>query len=324
MRVVYWARLGLAREEVVAALDAVAGAELQVVATLPELLAALPGAEALVLYDAPQAEARAITQAIDSPGAMGGITLRWMHLLSAGREGFEAAGMPRRALVTWAAGGVAPTVAEHAFALLLAFCRRIPQAAADTAAHHWDRRAAAGARALEGGVLAIVGCGHIGRALARRARAFGMTTLGCTRTPRPDALLDEVHPLAQLHCVLARADAVVVAIALTAATRHLFDRAAFAACKPGALFVNVARGGVVDQVALREALLEGRLAGAGLDVTEPEPLPSDDPLWSAPNLLVSAHYGGGGGAVSRRRLAEGAAENLRRLIAGEPLRDLVG
>ena len=113
--------------------------------------------------------------------------------------------------------------------------------------------------------------------------------------------------------------AFVVTAALTPQTRHLFDAAAFARCKPSALFVNVARGGLVDQAALRDALVEGRIAGAALDVTDPEPLPAGDPLWSAPNLVISPHFAGGGSTGSLRRLAEGAAENLRRSMAGEPL-----
>ncbi len=320
MRVIYWPRLNLARKEIVAALGAVAGVEVQAVESLPELLDALPGAEGVVLYDAPVDDARAIVRAIDAPGS----TVRWMHLLTAGREGFEAAGMPTRPAVTWAAGGVSPTVAEHAMALLLALGRRIPDVAAYTAAHRWDRRIAARAISLEGGVLAIVGFGHVGREVARRARGFGMTIVACTRSASADALVDEVQPLSALHAVLARADAIVVAIALTAQTRHLFDRAAFAACKRGALFVNIARGGIVDQAALREALHEGRIGGAGLDVADPEPLPGDDALWDAPNLLVSPHYAGHGGDASIERLAEGAAENLRRLVDGRPLLDRIG
>ena len=315
MRVVYWARLGLARAQVTEGLRAVPGAELTVVETLPQLLEALPGCEALVLYDAPERDAREVVRALAAPGA----TVRWMHILTAGREGFEAAGLPKDIPVTWAAGAVSPTVAEHAMALLLALARRLPEVAAQSAQGRWDRAPALRATSLEGATLAIVGLGHIGIEIARRARGFGMHIVGVTRTPRPDPLIDEALPLAALHDVLPRADAIAIALNLAPETRHLFDAAAFARCRRGALLVNVARGGLIDQAALRQALLDGRIGGAGLDVTDPEPLPEGDPLWSSPNLVISPHFAGGGSRMSLDRLASGAAGNLRRLIAGEPL-----
>lgn len=319
MRVVYWARLALARPQVTEALRAVPGAEVTVVERLPDLLAALPGAAGLVTYDAPEADARQVVAALSAPGA----SVRWMHILTAGREGFEAAGLPPGVAVTWAAGAVAPTVAEHAMALLLALARRVPDMVAQAAERRWDRAPATRATSIEGGTVAILGFGHIGREVARRARAFDMRTISVTRRPAPDPLLDEAHPLSALHDVLARADAIVVALALTPATRHLLDATAFARCRPTALLVNVARGGLVDQTALQAALAEGRLAGAGLDVTSPEPLPPEDPLWTAPNLIISPHYAGGASRRSLLRLAEGAAANLRHLMAGERLENLV-
>jgi len=315
MRIVYWARLQLAKALVIEQLGAVTGVELVVAETLPALLAALPGAQGIVLYDAPPAEARQVVDALRAPGN----TVRWLHFLTAGREGFDAVGIPAGVTVTYAAGGAAPAVAEHAMALLLALGRRVPEVLAQQAQGKWDRTPATRASSLEGKTLAIVGFGHIGRELARRARPFGAKIIGLSRSGTPDPLLDEARPLSELHAVLARSDVVVVAIALTADTRHLLDRAAFAACKPGAHLVNVARGGVIDQAALVEALTSGKLGGAGLDVTDPEPLPAGDPLWACPNLILSPHYAGGGSAATLARLAGGAAENARRFVAGEPL-----
>ncbi len=319
MQVVYWARLGLARPQVTAALQAVPGATLTVVDTLPELLAALPGAEALLTYDAPPPLARQIVAAIEAPESR----LRWLHILTAGREGFEAAGMPRRIPVSWAAGAVAPAVAEHAMALLLALGRQVPAVLAQQAKAHWDRGFTTRATSLEGATLAIIGMGHIARELAPRARAFGMRVEAVTRTARPEQAVDAVHPLPALHGVLARTDAIVVAINLAPATQHLFNSDAFAACKRGALLVNVGRGGLVDQAALIAALQSGQLGGAGLDVTDPEPLPDGDPLWFAPNLIIAPHFAASGSGRSMARIAEGAAGNLRRLLAGEPLHNLV-
>ena len=317
MKIVYWARLPLARGAVMKALQAAPDCDLVVTETLAATLDALPGAQALVLYDAPVADARRVVAAI------AGSALRWMHFVSAGREGFEAAGLPPGVAISHAAGGVAPTVAEHAFALLLALGRRVPEMAAQSAQKRWDRAFAARASSLEGGVMAIVGTGHIGLEIASRARAFGMYTVGLSRRAQAQPLLDESLPLTDLQAALARADVVMVAVALNADTRHLIGREALVACKRGALLVNIARGGVIDQAALCDMLHSGQIGGAGLDVTEPEPLPDSDPLWDCPNLLVSPHFGGGGSTSSTARLARQVADNLQRLRDGQPLQGLV-
>jgi len=319
MRVVYWARIQLARKQIVEKIGAMTGIELIVLETLPEVLAALPGADAFLTYDAPKADAAQVVKVLDDPASK----TKLMHVITAGREGFEAAGLPKKVTITYAAGAVSPAVAEHAMALLLAMGRRVPDMMVQKAAHQWDRSIATRAISLEGQTLAIIGFGHIGRELALRARAFGMKVTCVSRSAAPDPLLDEVYPMASLHEALGRADAVVIAIAMAAETRHLFDAKTLAACKRGALLVNIARGAIIDQAALRDALVSGQLGGAGLDVTDPEPLPADDPLWDAPNLVLSPHFAGGGSAASMRRLADGAAENLERFARGESLLHVV-
>lgn len=320
MRVVYWARLQLGRRQVSAGLQAVPGVEVAVVEQLPELLGALKGADALIVYDAPAAQARQVVDALSAPGN----TVRWMHFLTAGREGFEEVGLPGNVAVTYPAGCVAPTVAEHAMTLLLALVRRVPTMLDYQAKRNWARAEVSGkATSVEGKTMAIVGYGQIGCEVALRARPFGIRTIGVSRTRKSDALLDESHPLAELDQVLARADIVTLSIALTAETHHLFDRRRIDACKPGVVLVNVARGGLVDQQALAAALVSGQVGAAGLDAVDPEPLPPDDPLWTAPNLIVSPHFAGGASRPSLERLAESAAGNLRRLINGEPLLHLV-
>jgi phosphoglycerate dehydrogenase-like enzyme len=321
LRIVYWARLQLARQEIIAALDAMPGVELQVTASLAQTLAALPGAQGLVLVHGPQEEAQQVFAALRAPGN----TVRWMHFISAGREGYEELGWPPGIVVSYAGGGVAPAVAEHAMALMLALCRRVPDMVQVVMARRaWDRTLVAPkARALEGATLVIVGHGHIGRELARRARAFDMRIVTVARTPRPDPLVDEALPLASLHAALAQADVVAVTIALTPETTHLLGEAEFAACKKGALVINVARGAIIDQPALVRALHAGQIGGAGLDVSDPEPLPADDALWNAPNVLVSPHFAGSGSPRSVQRLAQGVADNLRRLLAGQPLEHVV-
>jgi phosphoglycerate dehydrogenase-like enzyme len=142
--------------------------------------------------------------------------------------------------------------------------------------------------------------------------------ISVSRSAQQDEYVDEALPLARLRDALAQADVVVVAIALTPETTHLLGEREFAACKRGALLVNVARGPVLDQRALVHALQTGQIGGAAVDVSDPEPLPSDDPLWTAPNVLISPHFAGSGSPRSVQRLAEGVMENLRRFMAKEP------
>ena len=315
MRIVYWTKMQLAKAQLIEKLGAVPGTELVVAATLPEALAAMPGAAGIVLYDAPPEEAKQVIDVLKSPGN----TVRWMHFCSAGREGFDAVGIPAGIAVTYAAGGASPAVAEHAMALLLSVGRRIPESLVQQSERKWDRAPAARSSSLEGRTMAIIGYGNIGQEIAKRARGFGTKLIAVSRSAKADELVDEAAPLSSLHEVLGRADVVVVAIALTNETHHLLDAAALAACKRGALIVNIARGGVIDQAALCEALRSGQIGGAGLDVTDPEPLPVEDPLWSCPNLIITSHYAGAGSPATLRRLADSAGDNLLRLTRGEPL-----
>ncbi|MEZ5660667.1 MAG: D-2-hydroxyacid dehydrogenase [Burkholderiaceae bacterium] len=313
MKILYWARLGMARAPITERLGQWPEVTLVVTETLEDTLRELPAADALVAYDAPVALARQVSEVLAAPGCR----VRWIHFLSAGREGFEAAGLPGRVTVSQTAGATAPTVAEHAMALLLALARRVPEMVELTRDARWDRALATNARSLEGGVLAILGPGQIGREIARRAKAFGMTTIGLSRSAAPHPTLDETLGLDQLHATLARADAIAVAIALAPETRHILDARAFAVCTRKPLLVNIARGAVIDQAALVAALHAGQIGGAGLDVTDPEPLPASDPLWRCPNLLISPHFAAGGSARSVARVTEGLLENLRRFSAGE-------
>jgi len=199
--------------------------------------------------------------------------------------------------------------ADLAFALLLALARRIPEGAAQVREGRWrtwEPAADLGAD-LAGATLGIVGRGRIGDAVSRRAEGFGMEVLASSR--RSGVPLDEL---------LERADFVSLHCPLTPATRHLIGAEALRRMKPSALLVNTARGGVVDQAALREALLEGEIAGAALDVTDPEPLPADDPLLEAPNLLVVPHVGSAT-VRTRARMAEMAVENLLAALGGRAM-----
>ena len=199
--------------------------------------------------------------------------------------------------------------ADLAFALILALARGIVSGAATVRAGEWRTWEPAGdlGTDLAGATLGIVGRGRIGDAVARRAAGFGMDVVHSSRSS--GVPLDEL---------LERADVVSLHTPLTPDTRHLIDEQALARMKPTALLVNTARGGIVDQNALREALIDGRIGGAALDVTDPEPLPGDHPLLDAPNLLVVPHLGSAT-RRTRARMAEMAVENLLAALDGRPM-----
>ncbi len=199
--------------------------------------------------------------------------------------------------------------ADLAFALILALARGIVSGAETVRAGEWRTWEPAGdlGTDLAGATLGIVGRVRIGDAVARRAAGFGMEVVHSSRSS--GVPLDEL---------LERADVVSLHTPLTPDTRHLIDARALARMKPTALLVNTARGGIVDQDALREALIEGRIGGAALDVTDPEPLPGDHPLLDAPNLLVVPHLGSAT-RRTRARMAEMAVENLLAALDGRPM-----
>jgi glyoxylate reductase len=199
--------------------------------------------------------------------------------------------------------------ADLAFALLLALARRIVPGAAMVREGEWRTWEPAGdlGADLAGATLGIVGRGRIGQAVARRAEGFGMEVVHSSRSS--GVPLDEL---------LASADFVSLHTPLTPETRGLIDAAALKRMKPTALLINTARGGVVDQGALRAALIAGEIAGAALDVTEPEPLPADDPLLDAPNLLVVPHVGSAT-VRTRGKMAAMAVDNLLAALAGRPM-----
>jgi phosphoglycerate dehydrogenase-like enzyme len=312
MRIVYWPLRPSYEASITTSLRAEADIDLTIVRSFEELAASLPGADGFVTSDPPVTLAPRLRALLRAPTT----TLRWIHIANAGHEGLDAADVPGHIVVTDAAGAHAAVLAETVMAFMLAFTRRIPEFASATKNHTWAADLRSTMTSVEGQTLAIVGLGHAGRALAKLARPFGMTILAVRHVPENDPLVDEVQPLSALRAVLGRADFIALALALTPETRHIMGRAEFAACKPTAYLVNIARGGVVDQSALLDALRAGTIAGAGLDVTDPEPLPPDDPLWAAPNLIVSPHTAGSTSPMSHRRMAERVIENLAKLRDG--------
>jgi phosphoglycerate dehydrogenase-like enzyme len=249
--------------------------------------------------------------------------LRWIQGIGSGVGQFVSSRLPEGGIVLTNGAGIgAPPIAEWVLARVLQIVKRLPEHDANARDHRWE--SALGGQ-LQGKTVAVVGLGAIGREVARRARAFGTTLLGVRRSWKPGATDDDVDELFgpdALHEVLARSDVVVLAAPGTDDNEDLFDAAAFAATKPGAIFVNVARGTLVDEPALIDALRSGHLRAAAIDVARAEPLPPDDPLWSAPNLLVSPHS-----STSSEGYAERAFDlfcrNFGHFVRGEPLENVV-
>jgi phosphoglycerate dehydrogenase-like enzyme len=202
----------------------------------------------------------------------------------------------------------------------LAFTRNLREILEDQKAHRWDRPGRSQrSRELSGSVLGIIGLGKIGSEIARRAVGFGLRLRAVDLNPEATAPgVDEVWPPERLDDLLREADYLAISAPITARTRRLIGARELALMKPDAYLCVMSRGGIVDQDALADALSNGRLAGAGLDATEPEPLPAEHPLWDLPNVIISPHCSG----ASRQTAERGRQilrENLARFLADEPL-----
>jgi phosphoglycerate dehydrogenase-like enzyme len=298
---------------IVARLKELTGDPIVVAANEAELAAAVDQAELLLVPDSLYSEA--IARILKERAKR----LQWIQLLSAGFDAVARHGIPPGVVVTNAGGAFAPSVATHALALLLAVQKRFPVFFASQQSHAWARHEGPSCAIPFGGTVAVIGFGHIGAEIGRLLKEFGARVIAVTRTGAPHPHADETAPVARLHEILPRVDAVVIALAASPETRHLIGAPELALMKKTAILVNIARGYIVDSVALARALTSGTIGGAGLDVTDPEPLPEAHELWSAPNLLITPHMAGASGPVMPRRLAEVAGDNLARWLKGEPL-----
>ncbi len=269
-----------------------------------------------VLFGIPGDSPRGLAEAIRSaPG------LRWIQATAAGAgEQVGAADLSgdelARVTVTSAAGVHAVPLAEFCLLGLLAFTKDLPRLLDDQHARRWEHYPT---QELRERTLLVVGLGQIGAEVARLAGAFGMRVLALNRSGASDCThVQQTGPIEDLSAWLPRADAVVISLPLTDETRGLIDARAIATMKPGAIVVNVGRGGVVDEPALIGALRDHRLGGAALDVYASEPLDADSPLWDMPNVLLSPHTA----ALSlheNERIAALFIENLRRYLRGDEL-----
>jgi len=250
--------------------------------------------------------------------------LQWVQCMYAGageqiRNANLAAADLKRIAFTTAAGVHGTTLAEFFFMGLLALrkdIRRLERLRKDRFWDHWAMGE------LDGSTLAIVGMGAIGRVIAKLGKAFGTRVIAITRDGGARYDADASYPIGRLREAVAQADAVAVTLPGTDQTRGLFNAATIAAMKPNAIFGNVGRGSVVDQDALIAALQRGAIAGAVLDVFTPEPLPSDNPLWTMENVIFAPHTAALSN-LENARVVELFCDNLKRRAAGQPLRSAV-
>ncbi len=273
--------------------------------------------------------------------------LRWIQTVGAGVDVLLSVDLTSTDIVvTNTSGAFGVQIAEHALALMFALARRLPGALRSQATRRYAPEPRDDLFELTGKTLGIVGFGDVGLALARRARGIGMRVIALRRSPEgsraapapladlaldplaganphdPSALADEILGPDRLDDLLRESDVVVNAAPLTPATVRLFEREQFARMRSTACFINIGRGETVDQDALIEALRDGVIAGAGLDVTTPEPLPPESPLWTLPNVILTAHYAGWSDTMLDR-IYTIFTDNLRRFDRGEPLRNRV-
>lgn len=256
--------------------------------------------------------------------------LRWVHSGAAGVGGSLFPEMRRSDVIfTNSAGVHGVPVAEHVLALIFHFARGLDRVSADRCERRWDRdrlsRRPLPVAEVTGARLGVVGFGGIGRELGRRAKGLGMEVWAVRRHPdagdRP-GYVDRVMGADALGALLEASDYVVLAVPHTSETDGLIGAAELDGMKKGAVLINVARGRVVDEEALIEALREGRIRGAGLDVFEEEPLPAASPFWGLENACITPHIGGTSPGFWARE-TELILDNLRRYLNGEPLRNVV-
>lgn len=262
-----------------------------------------------------------LSDKVDAPFLARAPRLRVVSNVAVGLDNVDLAECTRRGIPVGSLRTVlTEATADLALALLLAVARRLPEAAQDARSGRWPGWSATGwlGKDLQGATLGIVGFGQIGQAVARRAHGFGMRLLYTDpgRHPEIEAELQAKRFL--LDDLLSESDFVSLHVPLTEETRGLMDASRFTRMKTGAILINTARGAIVNTEALLSALEQGHLGGAGLDVTDPEPLPADHPLFGLTNCLILPHIGSAA-AGARRRMMELACENVLAGLENRPL-----
>lgn len=243
--------------------------------------------------------------------------LRWFQTMWAGTEEYEGM-LPEGVLFTCSAGTNSRSVAEHMLACLLAVCRRLPTYRDSQKARRWEDEGAM--KTLLGATVLVLGAGHIGGEFAKMCQGLGAYTVGLKRRVQQVPGFDQVGTMEELDQWLPRADVVAMSLPHSPETAGLMNERRLRLMKEDAILLNAGRGSALDQQALGAIMREGKLWGAALDVTDPEPLPQDSPLWDIPNLLITPHVAGGMRLeITRKACIQLAQDNLRRYLAGEAL-----
>lgn len=252
----------------------------------------------------------------------GAANLKWFQTMWAGTEEYDGM-LPPGVRFTSSSGSNSRSVAEHMLTCLLALCRRLPTYVDSQRAHLWKDEGPM--KTILGGTVLVAGAGHVGSGFARLCQGLGARTIGLKRTVNgPVEGFDEVYPMEKLDDLLPQADVAALVLPHSPQTAGLMDERRLSLMKDDAILLSAGRGTVLDQEALARVMRAGKLWGAALDVTDPEPLPKDSPLWDVPRLLLTPHVAGGMRLeITRRRCVEMALENLRRYVAGEPLHNVV-
>jgi len=247
--------------------------------------------------------------------------LKWVQVLGAGIDYLLPLDwVPEDLVLTTNCGAHVPKASQSALMAMLMINARIPALVTNQRSKAWTRIFTP---TIGKKTLLIVGVGHIGGGAAEEAKRLGMRVLGIRRSGQPHPAVDQMFRPEDLPALLPRADIVLLNAALTSRTRFLMSREQFNRMKDGAGFINMSRGGLVDPVALQEALQSGKLGGAIVDVTYPEPLPGDSPLWSAPNLIITPHVLSDDSEEYIPRTLDIFFDNVRRYMSGNALQNVV-
>lgn len=246
--------------------------------------------------------------------------LKWLQLNSAGTDGYCKEGiLPSDAKLTNASGAYGLAISEHMIGLVLALQKKLYLYRDNQKLHLWKDEGTV--TSIEGSTTLIVGMGDIGGTFAQKMKTLGSYTIGIRKNiaNKPD-YIDELLPLEKLDSVLSRADIVALSLPGTKETYHLFDHARISKMKKSAILINVGRGNAIDMDALNDALISDNLGGAGIDVTDPEPLPSTHPLWDAPRMIITPHISGSYHLPETfERIVRIAAKNLKLFQEGKEL-----
>ncbi len=260
---------------------------------------------------------------IDAEKLVGHKKLRWMQTVSAGVDRYLDGSFPKEATLTNATGAYSLAISEYMLSVHLSLIKKLPLYRDSQTQHDWISHGRV--QSVNGSTVLVIGMGDIGGEYAKKIKALGAYVIGVRRSDlrKPD-YADEIYLCEDIPSLLPRADVVAIALPGTAKTKKLIDEKSFELMKDNAILINVGRGNIVDTEALCDALIDQKIYGAALDVTDPEPLPKDSRLWDIPNALITPHVSGGFHMQETEdAIFEIFADNLKRYLSGEQLKNEV-